>query len=135
MFEICAESVVQLWKRSDPLKKYDATIKCMSATPVESASLTAFGIAKKDHFTFLNTPDEFHLGRDSIPATATWKATAKVEKVATHGVLIFDKQRKLRYRYVGDRPIGDLDEITYALMELKDPHASPRGRFHRAPVP
>jgi FtsP/CotA-like multicopper oxidase with cupredoxin domain len=126
----CADGLVRLWKRSDPLKDFDAMIKCMSATPFQRRELTALGVKKKDHFTFHEVPDGFDLTRcDSSSTTAN-------ETVITHGVLIFDKHQKLRYRYLADRPLSDLDEITYALMELNEPsHApSPKGRFRRVPI-
>ena len=126
----CAEGLIKLWKRSEPLKNLDAKIKCMSATPFQQRELKALGLSKKDHFTFHEVPDAFDLaGCDS-------KSAAAHEPGITHGVLIFDKQQKLRYRYLGDRPLGDLDEITYALMELNEPGhiPSPKGRFQRVPI-
>ena len=124
----CADGLVRLWKRSDPLKNLDATIKCMSATPFQQRELNALGVRKKDHFTFHVVPDGFDLAKcDSSSA-------AENEPAITHGVLIFDKQQKLRYRYLADRPLSDLDEITYALMELNDPGPSRKGRFQRVPM-
>src|SRR5262249_49707943 len=46
----CVEGVVKLWKRSEPLKNLNATIKCMSAAPIEQNSLVSFGLKRKDHF-------------------------------------------------------------------------------------
>ena len=34
----CAQGLIKLWKRSDPLKNFDAAITCMSATPIFSKS-------------------------------------------------------------------------------------------------
>ena len=131
----CVQGMVQLWKRSDPLKNLDATIKCMSATPFEQKSLATFGLKTKDHFTFHEVPQNFELSQcavltPSLIPTSTAIASNPSSSI-THGVLIFDKQGNLRYRYLGDRPLSDLDEITYALMELKDPAPSPKGKFHR----
>ena len=126
----CAEGLVRLWKRSDPLKNLDASIKCISATPFQQRELVALGLKKKEHFTFHEVPDGFDLAEcDSAAGAAN-------EPGITHGVLIFDKQQKLRYRYLADRPLSDLDEITYALMELNDPGSgpSPKGRFQRVPI-
>jgi hypothetical protein len=124
----CADGLVRLWKRSDPLKNLDATIKCMSATPFQQRGLKALGVRKKDHFTFHEVPDGFDLAKcESSSATEN-------EPAITHGVLIFDKQQKLRYRYLADRPLSDLDEITYALMELNEPGPSRKGRFQRVPM-
>jgi len=123
----CVEGLVKLWKRSDPLVNLDATIKCMSATPIQQRDLAAFGFSKKDQFTFHTAPNNFQLARCDSPSASA----ATIQPIITHGVLIFDKQQNLRYRYLGDRPLSDLDEITYALMELKEPESSPKGRFHR----
>ena len=126
----CAEGLIKLWKRSDPLKNLGASIKCMSATPFQQRELTALGLSKKDHFTFHEVPDAFDLAEcDSAVAAAN-------EPAITHGVLIFDNQQKLRYRYLADRPLSDLDEITYALMELHEPGSTPslKGRFQRLPM-
>ena len=129
----CVEGLVKLWKRSDPLKDLDATVKCMSAAPIEPKALASFGLSKKDHFTFHQVPNDFELSQCAITPvlTPTSLATTKPQPAVTHGVLIFDKQKNLRYRYLGDRPISDLDEITYALMELQEPSVTPKGRFHR----
>lgn len=129
----CVEGLVKLWNRSDPLKSLDATVKCMSASPIEEKALASFGLRKKDHFTFHEVPNDFELNQCAGAAvlTPTSEADAKPRRTITHGVLIFDKQQKLRYRYLGDRPISDLDEITYALMELKEPGPTAKGRFHR----
>lgn len=139
----CVEGVIKLWKRSDPLKDLDATIKCMSATPFKPKELASLGLSTKDHFTFHSVPEDFDLAQcDAQPqlsptktASLTPTTTASNPPPITHGVLIFDKQQNLRYRYLGDRPISDLDEITYALMELKDPAPSPKGRFHHVSLP
>ena len=125
----CAEGLIKLWKRSESLKNLDAKIKCMSATPFQQRELTALGLSKKDHFTFHEIPHAFKLADcDSAAATAN-------DPGITHGVLIFDTQQRLRFRYLADRPLSDLDEITYALMELNDtsPGPSPKGRFQRVP--
>ena len=124
----CADGLVRLWKRSDPLKNLDATIKCMSATPFQQRELTALGVRKKDHFSFHEVPDGFDLAKyDSSSVTAN-------EPAITHGVLIFDRQQKLRFRYLADRPLSDLDEITYALMELNERGPTGKGRFQRVPM-
>lgn len=123
----CVENLIKFWKRSDPLKDLDATVKCMSLAPFQQKDLVRIGVTKKEHFTFHVCADDFELKHcDSRSAPA-----GPHDPEVTHGVLIFDKQQRLRYRYLGDTPLSDLDEITYALMELQQPGISPRGRFHR----
>ncbi len=129
----CAEGLVKLWKRSEPLKDLDASIKSMSATPFEQRELANLGLSKKAYFSFNATPKGFNLADNASPTDS--ELTASDRATVTHAVLIFDKQQYLRYRYLGDRPLSDLDEITYALMELKDPAPSPKGRFHRVLLP
>ena len=129
----CAEGLVKLWKRSEPLKNLDAAIKSMSATPFEQRELANLGLSKKAYFSFNATPKGFNLADNASPKDSALTTTDRAK--VTHAVLIFDKQQNLRYRYLGDRPLSDLDEITYALMELKDPAPSPKGRFHRVLLP
>ncbi len=123
----CVSGLIKLWNRSEPLKDLDATITCMSASPFHSKDLTRLGLGKKDHFAFQVSADDFDLTK----CDSTESPACANDPAITHGVLIFDKHEKLRYRYLADRPLSDLDEITYALMELKEPGISPKGRFHR----
>jgi hypothetical protein len=105
-------------------KNLDHSIKCMSATPFQQRELTALGLNKKGYFSFHEVPDAFVLAEcDSASATAN-------EPGITHGVLIFDKHQNLRYRYLSDRPLSDLEEITYALMELNESASGPKAVFN-----
>ena len=131
----CVQGMIKLWKRSDPLKNLDATMKCMSSTSFEQKDLVALGLIKKDHFTFHVTPADFNLAQFDSPTGRPSAEAVQSQKQITHGVLIFDKQQNLRYRYLGDRPLDDLDDITYALMELEETALSPKGRFHRVVLP
>lgn len=125
----CAESTIKLWKRSDPLKNRDAIIHCMSATSFDQKDLLSLGISKKEHFTFHVMQAGFNVAQfDTSPALQPTES-AKTQKQITHGVLIVDKQQNLRFRYLGDRPLDDLDDITYALMELEETAHSPKGKF------
>jgi|GEM_PF-6566724 len=132
----CAQNLIKFWKRSDPLKNLDANIKCMSETPLEQRDVTKLGMSVKEHFTFQNKPKQFQLAQIASPLEPTTRVASTEESAdytprpITHGVLIFDMQQRLRYRYLGDRPLTDLDEITYALMELKEGGTSFKGKFH-----
>lgn len=124
----CAEGLVKLWKRSDPLKNFNATIQCLSAMSFEQSDLTNLGVAEKDHFTFQSVPKGFELSQ--LDTTPKLRPTNKAGSTPsyTHGVVIFDRNQKLRFRYLGDRPLNDLDEITYALMELNPVQSAVRRR-------
>lgn len=124
----CAEGLVKLWKRSDPLKNFNATIQCLSAMSFEPSDITNLGLATKDHFTFQNVPKGFQLSQ--LDTTPRLRPTNQAETAPsyTHGVLIFDRKQNLRFRYLGDRPLNDLDEITYALMELNPVQSTVRRR-------
>lgn len=131
----CAESTIKLWKRSDPLKNLNAAIKCMSATSFEQKDLTSLGLSKKEHFTFHVVQAGFDVAQYDSPSILPSDDSSQNPKQITHGVLIFDKQQNLRYRYLGDRPLDDLDDITYALMELEETLHSPKGKFHGVASP
>lgn len=130
----CVHGAIKLWKRSDPLKNLDATIKCVSAAPFTAKDLAAVGLSPKDHFTFHGMPDGFDLCQCDAPHGLSSTEAAPGNESITHGVLIFDKQQRLRFRYLGDRPLNDLDDITYALMELEETAHSPKGKFHRVTI-
>lgn len=128
----CVENVIKLWKRSDPLKDLGATIKCLSASPIEPSALASFGLSVKDHFTFQEIPAGFELNDfAALPQLIPTNAAVKSRASATHGVLIFDKQQNLRFRYLGQHPLKDLDEINYALMELREPMTASGARIRQ----
>lgn len=108
----CMDQLKEISARLDTLADLQATVTVVAATPISSDALKKFNIKLDPKQIFADTAQK-----------PLFKPGGMVDAGGSklHGVLVFDKNAKLRYHYSGTTAMPDTDEIDYALMELQQP--------------